>query len=249
VIVPDLPEGRHWTRDIQFTPDGGTMLVSVGSGSNDAEEGIEQEKNRADILAYNPDGTNLRVYASGLRNPVTIAFDAERGDLWTTVNERDGLGDNLPPDYATRVVKGGFYGWPWYYIGAYEDPNNPGQHPELKDKVRTPDVLFQPHSAPLGFAIYNGKQFPPEYRGDIFVALHGSWNRANRTGYKLVRVRLNHGKPTGEYDDFLTGFVTPDGNVWGRPVGITVAPDGALLMSDDASGTIWRIAYTGNAKP
>ncbi|MGB9153227.1 MAG: sorbosone dehydrogenase family protein [Alphaproteobacteria bacterium] len=244
VIVPDIPEGHHWTRDITFTPDGNTMLVSVGSGSNDAEGGMDSEKNRADILAFNPDGSGLRIYASGLRNPVTIGFHPDTGDLWTTVNERDGFGDNLPPDYATRVTKDGFYGWPWYYIGAHQDPTYPGAHRELLAKVLTPDVLFQPHSAPLGFAVYTGKQFPSEYRGDLFVAFHGSWNRANRTGYKLVRVRLDHGKPTGEYDDFMTGFVAPSGDVWARPVGVAVEADGSLLMSDDASGTVWRIAYS-----
>lgn len=244
--IADLPVGHHWTRDIQFTPDGRTMLVSVGSGTNDAENGMEKEKNRAAILAFNPDGSGMHLYASGLRNPVTIAFNPFTGDLWTTVNERDELGDDLPPDYATRVTEGGFYGWPWYYIGAHQDPNHAGEHPEMKDKVLTPDVLFQPHVAPLGFAVYDGKQFPAEYRGDLFVAFHGSWNRSKRTGYKLVRVRLLDGKPTGEYDDFMTGFVTPDGNVWGRPVGVAVASDGSLLMSDDASGTIWRITYQGD---
>ena len=243
VVVPDLPEGHHWTRDIVFSPDGRTMLVSVGSGSNDAENGMEAETGRADILAFNPDGSNLRIYASGLRNPVTLGFHPDTGDLWVTVNERDGLGDNLPPDYVTRATPGGFYGWPWYYIGDHLDPRHSGEHPELNGKVVTPDVLFQPHSAPIGFAIYDGKQFPAEYRGDLFVAFHGSWNRTKRTGYKLVRVRLDHGVPTGEYDDFMIGFVTPAGNVWGRLA--AVAADGALLVSDDTSGTVWRIDYAG----
>jgi glucose/arabinose dehydrogenase len=174
-----------------------------------------------------------------------MAIHPLTGDLWTVVNERDGLGDNLPPDYATRVRDGAFYGWPWYYIGAHQDPRHQGAHPELRGKITVPDVLLQPHSAPLGLAVYTGKQFPTAYRNDIFVALHGSWNRARRTGYKVVRAILHDGRPTGEYEDFLTGFVTKEGDVWARPVGVAVAPDGALLVSDDAGGTIWRIAYTG----
>jgi glucose/arabinose dehydrogenase len=245
VVLPHLPRGGHLTRDIVFTPDGKKLLLSVGSASNAGESGMKEEEGRADILEFNPDGSGRRLYASGLRNPVTIAFHPATGDLWTTVNERDLLGDNLPPDYVTRVADGGFYGWPWFYIGAHQDPAFPGVHPELRRKVLVPDVLFQAHSAPLGFAIYDGRQFPPEYRGDLFVALHGSWNRAKRTGYKLVRIHLEDGKPSGEYQDFMTGFVVSDGDVWGRPVGVATAADGALLVSDDASGTVWRIAYTG----
>lgn len=243
IIIPDLPQGHHWTRDIIFSPDGHKMFVAIGSGSNDAEDGMDAEKWRADILEYNPDGTGKRVYAAGLRNPVTLAFNPATQELWATVNERDGLGDNLPPDYATLVASGGFYGWPWYYIGSHQDPRYKGQHPELSGKVLMPDVLLQPHSAPLGCAFYTGTQFPAEYRGDLFIALHGSWNRAKRTGYKLVRARFKNGKANGEYDDFLTGFVTKNGNVWGRPVGVAVTQDGAVLLSDDASGTVWKIDY------
>ena len=245
IIVPHLPIGHHWTRDLVFTPDGRKMLVSVGSGSNDAEAGIELEKNRADILEFNPDGSGQRIFAAGLRNPVSLAFDPGTNDLYATVNERDGLGDNLPPDYVTRVTPDGFYGWPWYYIGSNQDPHYKGAHPELEDKVLVPDVLFQPHSAPFGLAVYSGKQFPEAYRGSVFVALHGSWNRAQRTGYKVVRVPVRDGKPTGAYEDFMIGFVTKEGKVWGRPVGVAEAADGALLVSDDASGIIWRIAYAG----
>jgi glucose/arabinose dehydrogenase len=245
VIVPNVPVGHHWTRDIVFTPDGKKLLVSVGSGSNDAEDGMGIEERRADILEYNSDGSGMRIYASGIRNPVSLAFDPASGALWTTVNERDGLGDNLPPDYVTRVTPGGFYGWPWYYIGDHRDPRHEGEEPQLASKVLVPDVLLQPHSAPLGFAVYTGKAFPADYRGDLFVAFHGSWNRVQRTGYKIVRIHLEHGKPVGTYEDFLTGFVTKEGNVWGRPVGVDVTADGALLVSDDASGTIWRVAYAG----
>ncbi len=243
-IVPRLPTGGHSTRDVVFSPDGRKLLVSVGSGSND-QEGGSDETGRADILEFNPDGTAMRVFAGGIRNPVGLAIHPATGDLWTAVNERDGLGDNLPPDYVTRVREGGFYGWPWYYIGEHWDPRHQGAHPELAHDIAVPDVLIQPHSAPLQLAVYTGTQFPAEYRGDLFVALHGSWNRSRRTGYKVVRIALRDGKPTGAYQDFLTGFVAADGKVWGRPVGVAVAADGALLVSEDASGTVWRVSYTG----
>jgi glucose/arabinose dehydrogenase len=180
-----------------------------------------------------------------LRNAVDLAVLPESGVLVTSVNERDGLGDDLPPDYLTRVTQDGFYGWPWFYIGNHPDPRHLHEHDELADRVLIPDLLIQPHSAPLGIMVYTGRQFPGEYRGDVFVALHGSWNRAIRTGYKLIRVRMKDGTPTGIYEDFLVGFLTPNGDVWGRPVGVTVAGDGALIMSDDATGTLWRIAYVG----
>jgi hypothetical protein len=245
-IVADLPHnGGHWTRSIVFSPDGKTLYVSVGSGSNDAEHGEDAERERADILAFTSEGKDRRVFAAGLRNAVDLAIEPKSGALLASVNERDGLGDDLPPDYLTRVQHGGFYGWPWFYIGDHPDPRHPGAHVELADTVLVPDVLIQPHSAPLGIALYEGSQFPAEYRGDVFVAFHGSWNRAVRTGYKVVRIRMTDGVPTGGYEDFLTGFVADDGNVWGRPVGVTVAKDGALIVSDDASGTLWRIAYTG----
>jgi glucose/arabinose dehydrogenase len=243
--IAKLPPGGHWTRDVLASADGRRLYVSVGSESNDAEGGVAREARRADILEMNPDGAGERVFASGLRNPVALAIHPQTGELWTVVNERDGLGDDLPPDYVTRVRDGGFYGWPWYYIGAHEDPRRRGQRPDLRDKVAVPDVLLEAHSAPLGLAVYTGAQFPAEYRGDIFVAAHGSWNRSTRTGYKLVRVRLEDGRPTGEYEDFMTGFVLNDNAVWGRPVGVAMARDGALLMSDDASGTVWRVAYAG----
>jgi glucose/arabinose dehydrogenase len=245
-VVADLPHnGGHWTRSIVFSPDGKTLYVSVGSGSNDAEHGEDAERERADILAFTPEGKDRRIFALGLRNAVDLAIEPKRGTLLASVNERDGLGDDLPPDYFARVRQGGFYGWPWFYIGDHPDPRHAGEHADLAGTVLTPDVLIQPHSAPLGIALYEGSQFPAEYRGDVFVAFHGSWNRAVRTGYKVVRIRMTDGVPTGGYEDFLTGFVADDGNVWGRPVGVTVAKDGALIVSDDASGTLWRIAYTG----
>jgi glucose/arabinose dehydrogenase len=242
----DLPTGGHWTRDIQFTPDGKKMFVSVGSRSNvDDPDTTPDEKNRADILEFNPDGTGMQVYAYGIRNAGGgLAMDAKTGELWCSVNERDGLGDNLVSDYITHVTPGGFYGWPWWYMGGHQDPRHKGKHPELKDKVITPDVLLQAHNASLEMTFYEGKQFPAEYEGDIFAAQHGSWNRSVRTGYEVIRIpRHQTGRASGEFQDFLTGFVLDDGDVWGRPVGVTVAPDGSLLVSDDGSNSIWRVSY------
>jgi len=242
-----LRGGGHWTRDIAFPADGKKMYVSVGSRSNnDDTDDNSAEFHRADILELNPDGTGMRVYAWGIRNPVGIAFHPRTGELWTSVNERDRLGDDLVPDYITHVRDGGFYGWPWFYIGGNIDPRHAGKHPELRDKVTVPDVLLQSHHASLELTFYDGKQFPAEYAGDIFAAQHGSWNRAPRTGYNVARVPLHQtGHATGEYQDFLTGFVTADGQVWGRPVGVAVARDGALMVSDDGSNSIWRVSYVG----
>lgn len=247
MIVPNLPGPLHWTRDILATPDGKHILLAVGSSSNIQDNGPEAEQFRANILEFNPDGSGRRVYASGTRNPVTIAFNPVNGELWTSVNERDLMGENLPPDYVTHVQEGKFYGWPYFYIGGHPDPRVKGTPPVQANEVVVPDVLIQPHSAPLGIAFYTGQQFPADYRNDLFVAAHGSWNRALRTGYKLVRVKLKDGRATGEYEDFMTGFVTGDAQVWGRPVGVAMAQDGSLLMSDDGSGTVWRIAYTGGS--
>ncbi len=252
VIVKELPGfarltgGGHWTRDVVFSLDGRRMFVSVGSKSNVDDN--DAEKRRADILVFDPDGKDEKFYATGIRNPVGLAVQPGTGVLWTSVNERDGLGDHLVPDYVTHVEEGGFYGWPWFYIGGNEDPRRKGEHPELKDKVIVPDVLLQSHSASLDLAFYTGGQFPSEYQGDIFAAEHGSWNRARRTGYKVIRVPLENGKATGIYEDFLTGFVTESGDVWGRPVGVTTAKDGALLVTDDGSGTIWRITSQAGKK-
>ena len=246
--IADVPGGGgHWTRDIQFTSDGKKMFVSVGSVSNiDDPDTTPAEKNRADVLEFNPDGSAMRVYAYGIRNCVGLAVNSKTSELWCSVNERDALGDNLVPDYITHVQEGGFYGWPWWYMGGHQDPRHAGKHPELKDKVITPDVILHPHNASLGLTFYGGKQFPAEYQGDIFAAEHGSWNRAIRVGYELIRVPLHQtGHASGEYEDFMTGFVVDNGHVWGRPVGVTVAPDGSLLVTDDGSKSIWRVSYTG----
>lgn len=244
--IADLPGGEyHWTRDIQFSPDGKKMFVAVGAASNvDDPDTIPAERNTADILEFNPDGSGMRVYASGIRNPVGLAVNPTTGELWCSTNERDGLGDNLVPDYITHVQEGGFYGWPWWYMGGHQDPRHEGKHPELKEKVITPDVILNPHNASLEVTFYDGRQFPEEYRGDIFAAEHGSWNRSVRVGYELIRVSLHQsGHASGEYEDFMTGFVVDNEHVWGRPVGVAVAPDGSLLVTDDASNVIWRITY------
>ncbi len=262
-VVASLPVGSaHTTRDIVFTPDGKRMLVSVGSASNVAEGmgsppgGLEAwsrtqalgaswgyEAERAAVLSFDPQGKDRKLYATGIRNCVGLAIQPQTGLPWCSTNERDGLGDDLVPDYVTSVKEGGFYGWPWFYIGNNEDPRHAGARPDLKDKVTVPDVLVQPHSASLGMTFYQGTQFPSEYRGDAFAAEHGSWNRSKRTGYKVIRIKMKDGKPTGEYEDFVTGFVVNDTQVWGRPVGIAVAKDGALLVSEDAGGTIWRVTH------
>jgi glucose/arabinose dehydrogenase len=247
--IADLPPGGgHWTRDLQFTADGKKMFVSVGSVSNvDDPDTTPAETNHADILVFNPDGSGMQVYASGIRNAGGgLAIHPQTGELWCSVNERDGLGDNLVSDYITHVEEGGFYGWPWWYIGGHQDPRHEGKHPELRDKVLVPDVLLQPHNASLQLTFYSGTQFPSEYRGDIFASQHGSWNRSVRVGYEVIRVPLHQTtRSSGEYEDFLTGFVVDNGHVWGRPVGITVAQDGSLLVSDDGSNSIWRISYAG----
>jgi glucose/arabinose dehydrogenase len=262
-IVAQLPAGRgHSTRDVAFSKDGAKMFVSVGSASNDGEDldkldaaalrkweedkpvgaawGSESE--RADVLVFDPQGKEQRIFATGIRNCVGLAVNPTTGDLWCSTNERDGLGDNLPPDYITRVREGGFYGWPWYYIGAHEDSRHKGERPDLRDKTIVPDVLIQPHSASLQLMFYSGDQFPAELKGSVFAAEHGSWNRATRTGYKIIRAIMKDGVPTGEYEDFVTGFAIDDTSVWGRPVGITQAKDGSLIFSEDGNGTLWRVS-------
>jgi glucose/arabinose dehydrogenase len=259
-IVPRLPVRGHSTRDLAFSPDGAKMFVSVGSASNVAEwmgrldpaalavwtqqrplgAAWGSETERADVLAFDPDGSQRRIYATGIRNCVGLAI-GPGGGPWCSTNERDAIGDDVPSDYITRVREGAFYGWPWYYLGGHEDPRHAGERPDLKDKVTVPDVLLQAHSASLGLTFYDGTQFPPQYRGSLFAAEHGSWNRSKRTGSKVVRVIMKDGEPTGEYEDFVTGFVVSDVAAWGRPVGVTVTPDGSLYVSDDAGGTIWRV--------
>lgn len=274
VVVPEVPAGRgHFTRDVLFSADGKHLYVAVGSASNvaeglprktvaeaqawEAEHGLgaawDYETNRAAVLEYEigSNGTvnnaSGKVFASGIRNCVSLAMQPQTHDLWCTTNERDLLGDDLVPDYSTRITRGGFYGWPWYYLGNHEDPRLPGERPDLAGKVIMPDVLYQAHSAALNLTFYPATQgkaaFPKEYVGDAFVAFHGSWNRNFRTGYKIVRVRMKNGVPTGGYEDFMTGFIVDDGNVWGRPVATTVLHDGSLLVSDDAANQIYRVYY------
>ncbi|MEO8668346.1 MAG: PQQ-dependent sugar dehydrogenase [Bauldia sp.] len=267
-VVAKLPAGGHASRDIAFSPDGTRLFVSVGSGSNVAEglpgiapgdlREIESTKglgaawgpetDRAAVLAFDPDGGNQKTFATGIRNCSGLAIDPA-GSLWCATNERDGLGDDLPPDYISRIGEGKFYGWPWFYIGDHEDPRQAGKRPELAGKVTVPDVLIQPHSAPLNVTFYDGAMFPKTWGGDGFATLHGSWNRGHRTGYKVVRIVMKDGKPTGEYEDFMTGFVVSDDLVWGRPVGVAVAKDGALLISEDGNGTIWRVSYRAESSP
>jgi glucose/arabinose dehydrogenase len=239
-----LAGGGHWTRDVVFTKDGKKMLVSIGSLSNVSDD--EKEKNRACVLEYNPDGSGFEIYAWGIRNAVGLAIEPQTGVLWGSVNERDALGDNLPPDYITSIKEDGFYGWPWYYIGNHQDPRHQGKRPDLADKVIVPDVLLQSHMASLCMTFYTAKQFPERYQGFAFAAEHGSWNRERRVGYKVICVPMKNGKATtGEYEDFMTGFVTPEGEVWGRPVGVTVDKQGALIVTEDGGNTVWRIRYTG----
>jgi glucose/arabinose dehydrogenase len=262
-IVEGIPSTHHWTRDIVFSPDGQRMFFSVGSGSNVALDmgkepigGLEAfaqanplgatwdtEEGRADVLAFDPDGKNKKIFATGLRNCSGMTVQPETGSLWCVVNERDALGDNVPFEYATTVKEGAFYGWPWFYIGGNQDPRKEGERRDIADKVTVPDVLMQAHSAPLNITFYEGEGFPKDYKGDAFVTMHGSWNRGKRTGYKVVRLHFEDGKPTGVYEDFMTGFVVSDDQVWGRPVGVAVGKDGSLFVTEDGSGTIWRVSY------
>jgi glucose/arabinose dehydrogenase/cytochrome c2 len=269
VVVAMLPSGSgHFTRDIAFAPDAKRMFVSVGSGSNvaesmpkklpaeiaawEAQHGLgaawDAETNRAAVLEYDANSpAQGSLFATGIRNCVSLTVQPLTGALWCTTNERDGLGDDLVPDYSTRVKRGEFYGWPWYYMDSIEDPRLTGQRPDLAAKVSVPDVLYQSHSASLSMTFYaasaGNSAFPKAFVGDAFVAFHGSWNRSLRTGYKLVRVRMKNGEPTGDYEDFLTGFVVDDAHVWARPVATVELPDGSLLMSEDGNNVVYRISY------
>jgi len=243
-----LRGGGHWTRDLVFSKDGTKLFASVGSHSNvDDTDTHPEEFHRADVLEFTPEGRFLKIYAWGLRNCVGETVNPITGELWCSTNERDSLGNNLVLDYITHVQEDGFYGWPWFYFngpgGGRQDPRHPGKHSELQSKVITPDILLNPHFASLEMLFYEGRQFPAEYRGDGFAAEHGSWNRAQRTGYEVIRLPMKNGRATGEYEDFLTGFVQPDGAVWGRPVGVSVAKDGSLFVSDDGSRSIWHVSY------
>jgi glucose/arabinose dehydrogenase len=240
--IMDLPMGGHSTRTLAFSKDGQHLYISVGSESNIS---IEKDRRRGAVLVCDPDGKNARIYASGLRNSVGLAVEPATGVVWSAVNERDELGDNLPPDYLTSLKDGGFYGWPYSYIGDNVDPRVRPPRPDLVARAIIPDVLLGAHVAPLQFAFYTGTQFPDEYRGGLFLAEHGSWNRALRAGYQVAFVGFKDGKAAADPVPFLTGFVPdPVGpNVNGRPVGVAVAPDGALLVSDDGAGVIYRISY------
>jgi glucose/arabinose dehydrogenase len=235
--------GSHSLRNIIFSADGTKLYAGVGSTNNDSPEG---DPTRATIQEFNADGSGQRTYASGLRNPSGLAIEPVTGKLWTTVNERDALGDDLVPDYATSVTDGGFYGWPYSYIGRNLDPQVGASRPDLVSRAIVPDLLIQAHSASLGITFYNGPMFPHSWNGDAFVALHGSWNRSKRTGYKIIRIPMQNGQPVGGYDDFVIGWSTDETsrNVWGRPVGLLVLADGSLLISDDGAGVIWRVTYT-----
>ena len=276
-IVPDIPGyaqltgGGHWTRAVVFSKGGKHMLVSVGSGSNaDDADTHPREFHRADILEFTPEGRFIEVYAHGIRNCVGEAINPNTGQLWCSTNERDNLGNHLVPDYVTSVKEGGFYGWPWYYMGGHQDPRLPepcanGTGPNLQaaaltadqakdckrvnlsSKVITPDVLVQPHMASLEMTFYPSKgEFPAEYEGDGFAAEHGSWNRAKRAGYEVIRIPMHNGRADGSYEDFLTGFVTTDGQVWGRPVGVTIGKDGSMFVTDDGSRSVWHVTYVGS---
>lgn len=243
--IAALPAGgynNHWTRNLIVKPDQSKLYVSVGSGSNVAEKGLENEIRRAAILEFNPDGTGEKTYGSGLRNPVGMAWAPGTNMLWTAVNERDGLGDDLVPDYITSVKEGAFYGWPFSYFGQNEDPRLKGQAPELVAKALVPDVPMGAHTASLGLAFYTAKKFPSKYQGGAFIGQHGSWNRSQFVGYKVAFVPFKNGKPNGKIEDFLTGFIKDEKEVYGKPVGVAVAQDGALLVADDVSGIIWRVA-------
>ncbi len=244
-LVDLTPGGynQHWTRNILFSPDGTKMFVSIGSSTNVS---VESDQKRAAISVYDPDGKDQRLYASGLRNPIGLAWNPKTGELWTAVNERDGLGDDLVPDYVTHVKEGGFYGWPYSYIGSNEEPRRKGERPDLVRSAIVPDVLVESHSAALGIVFYTGKMFPKDYQGDAFVAFHGSWNRQKLTGYKIIRIPFKDGRPVANsYEDFVSGWLpSEDSNeVWGRPVGLLVNGDGSLLIADDGGRKIWRVSY------
>jgi glucose/arabinose dehydrogenase len=232
----DIASPRQWIPLLR----GWVKKIVVGSSSEDETE-------RADVLVFDPRGKDRRIYASGIRNCVGVAISPATGDLWCSTNERDGLGDNLPPDYITHVRENGFYGWPWYYIGTHQDPRHQDEHSDLQDKIIVPDVLIQPHSASMQMMFYTGDQFPAEYKENIFAAEHGSWNRSAPTGYKIIRAIVRDHRFTGEYEDFVTGFVIDDAHVWGRPVGVAETKDGSLLFSEDGNGTIWRVAVASRS--
>jgi glucose/arabinose dehydrogenase len=244
--ILELPAGgynNHWTRNLLASLDGSKIYVSVGSGSNNAEHGVDKEVRRAGILEINPDGTGEKIYASGLRNPVGMDWNPVNKELWTAVNERDELGDDLVPDYITSVKRDGFYGWPYSYFGSIPDPRMKGERKDLVEKAIVPDVPVGAHTASLGLAFYTKDAFPAKYKNGVFVGQHGSWNRSKISGYKVLFVPFKDGKPSGKPEDFLTGFISDENKaeVYGRPVAVTVMNDGSLLVNDDSSNTIWKV--------
>ena len=244
--ILDVPGGGHWTRNLIANAAGTRIYVSVGSGSNVDENGADaKDPPRAALLEINPDGSGMRVFASGLRNPVGMSWEPVSKMLWTAVNERDALGDGLVPDYITSVQEGAFYGWPYSYFGQHEDPRKKGQRPDLVAKAIPPDYAVGAHTASLGLTFYTATQFPEKYRGGAFIGQHGSWNRANFVGYKVAFLPFRDGKPVGPLEDFLTGFLVSAEQVNGRPVGVTVLPDGSLLVADDEGDKLWRVSYSG----
>ena len=248
--IMDLPAGgynNHWTRNLIANADGSKIYVSVGSGSNNAEHGMDHEARRADILEINPDGSDERVFAYGIRNPVGMAWQPGTKILWTAVNERDSLGDDLVPDYFTSVKEGAFYGWPYAYFGPHEDPRLKGQRPDLVAKTIVPDVSVGAHTASLGLAFYTGSSFPAKYHNGAFIGQHGSWNRSEFAGYRVIFVPFHDGRP-GKPEDFLTGFMADESKneAYGRPVGVIVLGDGSLLVADDAGNTVWRVSASKN---
>jgi glucose/arabinose dehydrogenase len=243
--IVDLPAGgynNHWTRNLLAAADGSKLYISVGSASNVAEHGTAEEMLRANILEANLDGTALRVFAGGLRNPVGMDWEPTTGRLWTVVNERDELGDDLVPDYLTSVSENGFYGWPFAYFGNHADPRLKGERPDLVKKSLVPDVDLGAHTASLGLTFYDGKTFPPKYQGGAFIGQRGSWNRSKFVGYRVAFVPFREGKPQGTAEDFLTGFIANEDEVYGRPVGVAVAKDGSLLVCDEPGNVVWRVS-------
>jgi glucose/arabinose dehydrogenase len=235
-------DNHHWTRSLLASPDGKALYVSVGSASNIADRGMAIEQNRAAILEFNPDGSGMRVFASGLRNPNGLSWNPETGALWAVVNERDALGDDLVPDYMTSVKKGAFYGWPWSYWGGHVDARVKPQNPDMVAKAIAPDYALGAHTASLGLTFYQGDLLPAHYRNGAFIGQHGSWNRSRLAGYKVVFVPFAKGAPAGPMEDILTGFVDDNGKAHGRPVGVAVDKTGALLVADDVGNAIWRVA-------
>ena len=246
--IVSLPAGgynNHWTRNLIANKDQSKIYISVGSGSNVGENGMENEVRRANILEINSDGSSERIYAAGLRNPVGMSWNPITGQLWTVVNERDELGDELVPDYLASVKQNAFYGWPYAYFGKHEDPRRKGEKPDMVAKTIVPDVPLGSHTASLGLTFYTGNQFPEKYKNGAFIGQHGSWNRSSLTGYQVAYVPFKNGKASGSYQPFLTGFIANEakGDVYGRPVGVLQIADGSLLVADDVSGIVWRVSY------